>query len=83
MAYKYKEFIRFYVLKVFCVPPRQSELNKRLCMHPNFNLDREGSGDPDEMEKYDKLTVELDKCVLDARNKYTSYRSLIKKHLVI
>ena len=52
-------------------------------MHPNFNLDREGSGDPDEMEKYDKLTVELDKCVLDARNKYTSYRSLIKKHLVI
>ena len=78
-----KNLTNFMSSKFFVYPRGQTGGNLRMCMHPNFNIDREGSGDPSEMEKYDKLTEELDKRVLDARNKYTAYRSLIKKHLLI
>ncbi len=74
----------FIALKFFIYPKGQTGENKRLCLQPNLNIDREGCpGDEDIFVKYEKLVNELDDYCYKILEKYKEYRLQIKKQLII
>ncbi len=74
--------LKFLQYNFFVYPPNQHE-DMRLCLYPDLNPDRGGGGTAEDMKKYDKFTVELENFATDARNKYRSYRSSIKRRLYL
>ena len=57
--------LKFIGSRFFRYPNRQSGARLQLAMQPNWNIDRDGSGDPEEEDRYNKLTAELEGAVRD------------------
>lgn len=77
------ELAQFISYKFFVFPNNQKEPPFRLCMAPELNMDREGSGAPEQVATYDELTKELE--ILSERtiDEYRTFRTAIKNELVI
>jgi len=77
------KFLEFSAYKFHIFPNNQTCDNPRLCMTPALNMDREGDASPDQVQKYDSLTAELESLIGDLREKYSVFRAEIKKSLII
>lgn len=55
----------------------------RLCMHPDLNIDRNGSGTSESMARYDQLQLELDNAAGAVRSAYDDYRMAVKLYLCL
>lgn len=66
----------FISVEFFVFPKAQQGYNLRLCMRPEWNIDREGDGDRDDMKKYDDLTEKLND-LIEKLNE--NYKALILK----
>jgi hypothetical protein len=64
------ELLQFLGLKFFIYPREQRQSPIRYVMQPNWNIDREGSGSEEQMEKYDALTTDLDRKVAEMSARY-------------
>ncbi|MBK1648973.1 hypothetical protein [Rhabdochromatium marinum] len=66
-------------------PDKQKSGDKglRLCMHPHWNIDRGGYGEPDSFAKYDEVTNKLSALTRSYRDSYKAYRKLVKNELFI
>lgn len=53
------ELIGFINIRFFVFPRHEIAGRTQLAMQPSWNIDREGSGDPEDMRKYDDLAKEL------------------------
>ena len=73
----------FVSLNFFVYPEGQTGENLRLCMYPEFNIDRGGATSKEKMRKYDEWRDQLEDIVKDARTKYDIYRQTVKKKLFI
>lgn len=73
----------FLSYKFFIFPNNQTEPPFRLCMTPRLNMDREGNGSPEQIKKYDALTIELEQLTKTLIVEYRALRSEIKNALVI
>lgn len=67
----------------WALPGKQTEENLRLCMHPHWNIDMSGTGEPDDSKKYSEATDELSTLSNEVKNSYKVYRGLIKNKLFI
>lgn len=57
------KLLEFIGLKFFIYPSDQRDSPLRFAMQPNWNIDREGNGSPEQMTKYDTLTEQLEASV--------------------
>lgn len=64
-------------------PNNQTEPPFRLCMTPGLNMDREGDGSTEQVDKYDGLASELERVLDTLIVEYRTLRSEIKSVLVI
>jgi len=73
-----------FIAKHFFIYPKHNQdfENIRYCLYPELNVDRAGSGDPDEMDKYDNYGDQLEQVVRNAEVAYRSYRKAIKEKLI-
>jgi hypothetical protein len=67
----------------FVFPRGQQTDDLRLCMQPNLNIDREGTGEPESMAKYDRLQSDLDDSATAVKSAYDNYRIAVKQHLCL
>jgi len=68
----------------FVYPDRQDYKDDlRLCMYPELNIDRNGTGSPESMTKYNSFQESLNKVVTDTSRSYTTYRAAIKQYLFV
>lgn len=77
------ELGQFLSTKFFIFPQKQVTAPYRLCMVPTLNMDREGSGAPQEVAKYDELAEHLELLTRKLRSHYREFRSIVKSELVI
>jgi hypothetical protein len=76
--------LTFLGIRFFVYPTNQDMTEDvRSCLHPNFNVDRDGDGTFESMKRYDDLQKMLDKVVEEARNAYQEYRRGVKHYLHI
>ena len=73
----------FLSYKFYVFPNGQTEPPLRLCMTPGLNMDREGNGSPEQVEKYDELTTKLEQLTEKLIAEYRALRTEIKNALVI
>ncbi len=73
----------FLSYKFFVFPNNQTEPPFRLCMSPGLNMDREGDGSTEQVEKYVGLISELEHVSDALIVEYRALRSEIKSALVI
>lgn len=52
-------------------------------MYPELNVDREGSGTREEMQRYDHYRDELIKIANEVDTKYKLYRKAVKQRLYL
>lgn len=78
-----QELIDWVSTRFFVFPEGQVSDNVRLCMQPDWNVDRSASCSSEDIRKYDDLTRELDRRVEAVRKAYKGYRSIVKQRLVI
>jgi hypothetical protein len=71
----------FLAIHFFVYPGGQETDDIRLCMHPDLNIDREGTGESIQIQKYDQLQGELDDIARSVRAAYDDYRIAVKRHL--
>ena len=83
LATSLKELLGFLAIHFFTFPENQRYEDTRYCLYPDLCIDRRGSGDPEEMSKYDKYTEELRQVVNRASRAYVAYRRAIKETLFI
>ncbi|MCO6458599.1 MAG: hypothetical protein J5I93_25105 [Pirellulaceae bacterium] len=75
--------LRFTALNFFVYPRQQSaEEPRRFCMYPELNCDRDGSGTPEDMNRYAKFQLQLDELANNTREAYERYRMDVKNVLV-
>lgn len=73
--------LKFLAYNFFFYPKNQ---NERQCLHPYWNIDREGDADTKEnRQKYEDQVKELYKHVDSVKKSYKSYRSEIKQNLFV
>jgi hypothetical protein len=78
------KLLLFLATHFFYYPTRQPHDNdSQYCLHPNFNVDRDGDGTPEEDAKYEGLAKELDEAVRNVRAAYIEYRSAVKHYLFV
>lgn len=68
---------------VFPERQKSGERGLRLCMHPHWNIDRGGYGEPDNFAKYDEVSEKLSALTKSYRDSYVAYRKLVKSKLFI
>ena len=73
----------FISYKFFIFPNNQIEPPFRLCMTPDLNMDRDGNGAPAQVEKYDKLSNELEELTENLVTEYRTFRTAVKNEFVI
>jgi hypothetical protein len=74
----------FVARNFFVYPDRQDYKNdQRLCMYPELNIDRKGTGSDESMTRYNKLQESLGAATTKARAAYSSYRAAIKQNLLV
>jgi hypothetical protein len=67
----------------FVFPQRQDADDLRLCMHPDLNIDRGGTGSPESIARYGRLQSELDDLARAVRTRYDDYRVAVKRYLCL
>lgn len=70
-------------LNFWVFPEKQTGENLRLCMHPHWNIDRGGHGEPEDFKKYDEVTDKLLALSDAVKQSYKHYRMLVKNKLFI
>lgn len=55
----------------------------KLAMHPQLNVDREGTGDEADVVRYDEYGDQLFKLGLEVEQLYIAYRQSVKEHLFV
>ena len=76
--------VEFIVRSFFVYPLRQEgQEYHRLCLYPELNIDRGGSGDLEEMVQYDKSQEHLDSFAEATQSAYVEYRIAVKSRLTI
>ena len=76
--------LRFTALNFFVYPNQQSpDEPRRFCMYPDLNIDRGGSGTPEDMKRYDVFQSQLDELANNTRDSYKNYRIAVKQVLVL
>jgi hypothetical protein len=78
-----KELLSFIAIHFFVFPESQRYDDTRYCLYPDLCIDRRGSGEPEEMSKYDKYTEQLRQVVNKASKAYVTYRRAIKQTLFL
>jgi hypothetical protein len=73
----------FIAQKFFVYPRSQTAENIRLCMTPELNMDRDGTGALEQSRKYDELSAQLDDHCSRLLGEYNSYRSQVKRQLLV
>jgi hypothetical protein len=73
----------FLIYKFFVFPNNQTEPSFQFCMTPGLNMDRDGDGSTEQVERYNDLTSELDHISDALIVEYRALRSEIKSALVI
>lgn len=73
-----------YLAQHFFVYPREQPNDSfQLCMYPDLNIDRGGSGTYAEMSRYADHTKRLVACIKDVKLEYEKYRTTVKRHLLV
>lgn len=67
---------KFIGLRFFVYPKHDRSEDRQFAMQPSWNVDREGKGTPEQEERYDKLTAEMEGLL---RTMDDAYISMIKK----
>lgn len=57
--------------------------SRKLALHPSLNIDRGGTGETDDIQKYDQYGSELFTLAKELEGLYTSYRRAVKQHLFV
>ena len=65
-------------LNFFVYPETQTGEYIKLCMHPNWNVDRGGHGDPEDLKKYDEAAEKLRELSNNVTRSYKNYRQAMK-----
>lgn len=73
------EFITLHFFE--CNSPQQNDI--RLCMHPDWNIDRGGTGNRQEVIQYEKMTNNLNSVIKTLFQQYNTFRDQVKKELYI
>ncbi len=55
----------------------------RLCMYPRLNVDRDGDGTRESMQRYGNFQAQLDIAAKAVRNAYKEYRLVVKHYLYL
>ena len=66
----------------FVFPEQQTSENFRLCMYPNFNIDR-GLPSEEQSKFYGKCTNELNDIIEELDKRYKDYRNAVKHNLFV
>ncbi len=77
------ELLAWMSVNFWVFPEKQTAGNMRLCMHPHWNVDRGGYGEPNDFKKYDEATEKLTALSDAAKNSHKNYRKLVKHKLFI
>ncbi len=64
-------------------PLRGQPIADGLYLHPDLNIDRGGSGDPEHMARYDHFADELHELINTATKQYSDFRETIKQTLAV
>ncbi|MCO6427031.1 hypothetical protein [Nitrosomonas communis] len=83
MSKALNQLLHWMSLNFWVFPEKQTGENMRLCMHPHWNVDRGGHGEPDNFKKYDEATDKLSNLSEEVKSTYRVYRGLVKKKLFI
>jgi len=73
----------FVATQFFVYPERQGSDTLRLCMQPEWNIDRAGRGTREEIARYDELSDQLEGLVAVAEKRYRQYRGEVKSRLQV
>jgi hypothetical protein len=65
----------------FVFPDHQAGDDWKLCLYPDLNVDRRGSGKPEDMKRYDEFAGQLNKIANAVRDRYREYRRGVKREL--
>ena len=79
----FNELGEFLSYKFYVFPKGQTGPNTRLCMTPGLNMDREGDGSPEQAQKYEALTNQLEVLSRKVKQHYSALRKSAKIALVI
>jgi hypothetical protein len=79
---EYNKLLEF-LIPAFHVYPRNQQEDLRLCMHPEWNMDQEGHGTPEEIRRYKEANDQLNPLIKALEAAYRDYRSLVKSKLFI
>lgn len=66
----------------FLYPRQPLSDQKQYCLHPALNIDREGTGEPGDVQRYSALQEQLDERCKVVRTSYRAYRLAIKSTLL-
>lgn len=78
-----RELSRFLVYNFFVYPKHRTFEDTRYCLYPDLNVDRAGTGLPEEMIRYDQFAEQLIKSVDKVSENFAKYRKAVKKTLCI
>lgn len=56
---------------------------EKLCLYPDLNIDRGGTGTREERKQYERYQAELEQIVANVADAYGQYRRLIKTALFL
>lgn len=70
---------RFIALNFFIFPKDKDEYDgSQYCLHPRLNVDREGTGELEEITHYDEYSEELEQKVIAVKESYAAFRQLYR-----
>jgi hypothetical protein len=67
----------------FVYPEHRNFEDTRYCLHPELNIDREGTGFPGDMATYDAFAEELTHIVSQVWDNFKTYRKALKESLLV
>lgn len=71
----------FIGLNFHCLRGRSAESG--IFLYPDLNIDRGGSGEPEQMARYDRFADELHDLIEAAEQQYLTFRKAIKHSLAV
>ena len=73
----------FIATHFFYYPDKQHSEDSQYCLYPNLNVDRQGDGTEESMNRYLKFQIQLSRQLEDVSSAYKEYRRAIKTYLLI
>jgi hypothetical protein len=74
---------QYTALNFFVYPRNQPSGDVRLCLYPDLNVDRDGSGTIEEMDRYETHRDGLDQICKNVREMYDAFRTAVKRRLAV